>query len=358
MAKGPFWLRGAKGKLAGSVIFKGESGTIVRENVKPRNPKTNAQMRQRVVWATITQAAKKMLPIIGISFEGVNSEKLNRRRFVQLNSTLFARHAQNPSMDNVCAWSGKGNNQLIPNPYILSRGTLIMPRQVLVPKFENDSIPTSTDAVTIPGGEHTALEYWKLMYGMEPGSQLTIPFITAKIDERGVAYSVNNSEGTRIDLIRYSMFYAPRIVLKEPAENDAKFQITAETTSEQLEAFLSTAVVSEKTATDLLGYFLEFAINPPTAGGDITINLDPDWEDLMLVYGSFVCACGAIYSKQDSNGIWRYTNCEMDSCRQNLIPSVQNYYGLYLRNAISTYKSEASRDANYLQTGGDGGDID
>lgn len=47
MAKTGFWLRGAKGKLAGTTIYKGKTGTIQREIVSPSNPRSEGQMRQR-----------------------------------------------------------------------------------------------------------------------------------------------------------------------------------------------------------------------------------------------------------------------------------------------------------------------
>ena len=61
MAKTGIWLRGARGKLAGNVLFKGENAAIIRENVTPRNPQSAKQMLQRVAFATVSQAAKFIL---------------------------------------------------------------------------------------------------------------------------------------------------------------------------------------------------------------------------------------------------------------------------------------------------------
>lgn len=47
MAKVGFWLRGSKGKLAGTSIYRGKGGTQIREIVTPSNPRSGKQMTQR-----------------------------------------------------------------------------------------------------------------------------------------------------------------------------------------------------------------------------------------------------------------------------------------------------------------------
>ena len=72
MAKTGFWLRGARGKFAGAVLAKGADGqTIQRELVKPKNPRTNGQMAQRMIFATVASAYSMMKAICDHSFEGV-----------------------------------------------------------------------------------------------------------------------------------------------------------------------------------------------------------------------------------------------------------------------------------------------
>ena len=61
MAKAGFWLKGARGKLAGSVLQKSAvAGTIIRENVTPKNPRSQAQATRR---ATFAPAAKFYSPL-------------------------------------------------------------------------------------------------------------------------------------------------------------------------------------------------------------------------------------------------------------------------------------------------------
>ena len=51
MAKSGFWLRGARGKLAGGVLQKGENGSIIREHVIMANLLTDALLLLRITFA-------------------------------------------------------------------------------------------------------------------------------------------------------------------------------------------------------------------------------------------------------------------------------------------------------------------
>lgn len=87
MAKAGFWLRGAKGKLAGASMGRGANGqTIMREIVKPKNPRTNAQLMQRAVMATVMQAYSAGKVIFDHSFQGRSVGAPNQQRFMSLNA--------------------------------------------------------------------------------------------------------------------------------------------------------------------------------------------------------------------------------------------------------------------------------
>lgn len=356
MAKAPFWLRGGKGKLAGSVLFKGEKGTIVRENVTPHNPQSGGQMRQRVVWATVTQAAKRMLPIIGISFEGVGSEKLNRRKFVQLNTIILSNTARNILASDTnpdgLAFAGKGNNQLIPNPYIIARGTLQLPRQEYAPVHDGGGdVYDFHFSEIVAFGTYSPLQLWQLIYGFKPGSQFTMPYIQYRMGKW--ASQITDSLGAAIDGIRYSNFYAPRIVLKESAEGT--ITIAADTTIDAITAFLLTAVDESKSDQELVDNFLSLEKTDSTASS-ITISVNVAVSGMIDV-GDYNTACiGTIYSEKDADGVWRYTNSRMISLLTSSF-SDDNYWGLGLKNAMDTFRKSNNTDKNYLQTGGEGGNI-
>lgn len=87
MAKAGFWLRGAKGKLAGSSIGKGADGsTVIREIVTPRNPKTEKQIYQRAIMSTVMLAYSQGKEIFDHAFEGYAKGGENQRRFTSVNA--------------------------------------------------------------------------------------------------------------------------------------------------------------------------------------------------------------------------------------------------------------------------------
>lgn len=90
MAKAGFWLRGARGKLAGTSLGRGANGaTIMREIVTPKNPRTNPQMLQRAVSATVSQAYSHGKEIFDHAFQGFAKGADNMNRFRSLNSRIL-----------------------------------------------------------------------------------------------------------------------------------------------------------------------------------------------------------------------------------------------------------------------------
>lgn len=89
MAKAGFWLRGAKGKLAGAVAQKGQNGTILREIVTPKNPKTEKQIYQRAVMATVMKAYSAGKDIFDHSIQGLERGGKTQQYFIARNAKLL-----------------------------------------------------------------------------------------------------------------------------------------------------------------------------------------------------------------------------------------------------------------------------
>lgn len=366
MAKAPFWLRGGKGKLAGSVLFKGEKGTIIRENVVPRNVQSDPQMRQRIAFGTVTQAAREMLPIIGISFEGYDSEKLNRRRFVQVNSTFLGKKAKINATE--CAWSTKGNNQLIPNPYIMSAGSLDTP-ELFTPYFHNNGsvgvpnmqLAAKTTSITFPKKVMSPLEIWQFLYGVGAGSQITAPMIkTLKGATHFADFEDTIGDATHPvtikDYIRYSKFEAPRVVLKNADEIRSGFDVDftgVEFAWSDVMSALDEAVDKDKSDSNLLGFLK--AVESDFDEGT-TADLTLDWSVFDLETDWQVSAIGIIMSKRRADGSYTYNNCKLLTGHTAIVAG-PSYYGVKLPFAYQSYLSAETRSQNYLQTGGSGGNI-
>lgn len=87
MAKGNMLQGMARGKV-GDVVFSrlnGEQIARVR-NRNPKNPKTNAQLYQRAIMATVMQAYSAGRAIFDHSFEGFSVGEGNQRRFMSVNA--------------------------------------------------------------------------------------------------------------------------------------------------------------------------------------------------------------------------------------------------------------------------------
>lgn len=87
MAKTGFWLKGATGKLAGTTLYKDPTTgeTIMREIVTPSNPKTDAQLMQRIVMHTIAASYGVMKEICDHSFEGMKAGRETMSYFMKQN---------------------------------------------------------------------------------------------------------------------------------------------------------------------------------------------------------------------------------------------------------------------------------
>lgn len=150
MAKAGFWLRGAKGKLAGASMGKGANGqTIMREIVTPKNPKTNAQLMQRAIMATVMQAYSAGKAIFDHSFQGKSVGAQNQQRFMSINARLLRAIITN-DIDNavdVASQQGRVVAPGVPGPVPallqVSEGTLInslLPGGVLTAALANEKL--------------------------------------------------------------------------------------------------------------------------------------------------------------------------------------------------------------------------
>ena len=254
------------------------------------------------------------------------------------------------------AFAPKGNSQLIPNSYIISKGSLTL-ASALVPKTRAESedrpsfgsasfAPVGASAPLTVGANYTALQLWRMLLGVDPGDQLTFPQIYGE----GEAQTLIGANGSTLDLTRFTDFVAPRIVFKTAVSDDEGITYTAETTTEAIQAEMVKAIDGDNTWWD-----------PQDIVANIEIfenNLEIG-EDYDRVFGinndDWLRAIGCIRShKNISNGKWEYSTSSL-VCVWG--PGVNNgdYFGFTLINAAETYKNNVTTDAdgNFLQRGTD-----
>lgn len=173
MAKSGFWLQGAKGKMAGTTIYQANGSTVMRViNRSIKNPRTKAQLIQRIITKTVAKQYSAMKEICDHSFEGVKPGADTMARFRSVNNTILreriaaAQKAGN-EFDEIYNFIPLKSTNFIPANVQLSEGSL--------PQVEIDSV---LDSVSAKMGTVNTYEGVLNHLGLERGDQLT--FVTVE----------------------------------------------------------------------------------------------------------------------------------------------------------------------------------
>lgn len=141
MAKGNLFLGMGRGSVGDVTFYRADGQQLSRaRNRKPRNPKSNAQLIQRAISATIVQAYKAGSIIFDHSFEGKSVPAGSQRAFLSTNMRKL--REQILSQIELAATSSSASVVSpravypVPNAYRISEGSLI---QNLFQKDEDDN---------------------------------------------------------------------------------------------------------------------------------------------------------------------------------------------------------------------------
>jgi len=135
MAKGNILLGMGRGKLGDIVLTRIDGQQIARpRNRQPKNPRTNKQLYQRAVMATVMQAYSAGIKIFDHSFEGKSVGAANQRYFMKINAkalraslAYLINSNANIDVDNAAAVCAPGVTMPVPNRFIVSEGSLTNP---------------------------------------------------------------------------------------------------------------------------------------------------------------------------------------------------------------------------------------
>lgn len=133
---------------------KGKKQQIVRSLAETvSNPQTQAQMRGRMIMATIAQALAALRPIVDHSFDNVVGARANLAEFTSRNYALLKSDvATHPSGNNyfgVNKWQEKGAKQ---GAYIIADGQAQLPSALVLAQATGViSITLNTDNITVGG---------------------------------------------------------------------------------------------------------------------------------------------------------------------------------------------------------------
>ena len=378
MAKNPFWLRGAKGKIAGSVVYQSKGKTVIRENVKPSNPQSNAQMAQRVIFSTVAGAAKGMAGIVNHSFEGVNYGSDSILYFRKLNLDLLREYAAvdfeeapKPSDANVFL-TAKGIKGIIPNSYIISDGSLAPSKMGIKHWRQNDderlglTFPTVTLALSGDGVKSVTLgDALKAILGLHGNNEL-LSLVTILQSAQGYKYSFAGDTAPGFQ-IPYTVMNAVRAYVGAGVDLNTDIAVT-----DAQGALLNTAVgaiseaietafnASPKTDTFFSNIIATMMVEVYTAtleNGALTLTADNDETLPLSNYyadsegNGFVFAAGVVRSKLD-NGSWLRSRSQL--VRVTPQAGLHNY-GIILYQAIESWfaSSQIVENTHYLNAGTD-----
>lgn len=299
--------RGSVGDLTFSVL---NSEQITRAKAKSvKNPRTDAQMIQRVLMSTTVHAYSGMQEIVDHSFQGVPYQGRSMNRFNQLNvKNLRALYAQIAGGDTgvPVAFNANGNKRISLAPWIMSTGSLPTVGlkidseagadwPVAVNNSQTVGIYTVDSGVAIDAAFESAPSYADLIayFGLQAGDQLTLCALTRLVSD--------NEAGCNF---KYGRF------ILQPNDGDLSHLLTDAT------------VANEKNQGVSFSY----------ADGTLFINFADLVEASENNRTFFMEAC--IITSRLENNAWKRSNSQMVMCTDDLADG-----GVDMEEAIDSYSS-------------------
>ena len=299
--------RGSVGDLTFSVL---NSEQITRAKAKSvKNPRTDAQMIQRVLMSTTVHAYSGMQEIVDHSFQGVPYQGRSMNRFNQLNvKNLRALYAQiaGGSTDVPLVFNANGNKRVSLAPWIMSTGSLPTVGLKIdaeasaawpVALTNSQKVGTNTvDAgVAIDATFESAPSYADLIayFGLQAGDQLTLCALTRLVSD--------NEAGCNF---KYGRF------ILQPNDGDLSHLLTDAT------------VANEKNQGISFSY----------ADGTLFINFS-DLVEAGENNRTFLMEACIISSRLENNA-WKRSNSQMVMCTDDLADG-----GVDMEKAIDSYSS-------------------
>lgn len=208
MAKGNLFLGMGRGSVGDVVFYRANGQQLSRaRNRAPRNPKSEAQLIQRAISATIVQAYKAGKVIFDHSFEGKSVPVGCQRRFLSVNMRKL-RSAVISELDTPAATSNArvaspGTTYPVPWSYRISEGSLIQNLFEVVAVTEGQDIGLKVKMVDAQQGE--TISQYASRLNLAAGEIYTL-----------VGFAINNDQSGSDDLIsREASFGFSRLIMKD-----------------------------------------------------------------------------------------------------------------------------------------------
>lgn len=374
MAKAGFYLYGSKGKVGNLVARRGRKGTVLAaRNFTIKNPRTNKQMAQRLILATVSQAAKFLSPIVDHSFEGVAIGQLSKERFRKLNMNRLRKVAANDFATEATGLTAraftttKSTEALIPNTYIISQGSLSNSKLVVEASGHNTTFNVIFPNCSIPlvdttaGSEKITLgEAIKQIFGLA-GVNEQLTFVAIQKTGENYKYAYNDDPDNPGMMIPYTGMIARRMVLDPSVDLSKQISVSLDVVAEEIGAAFN---VSEKTDQNLTTAITEFIANDISAVmSSNSMSLTPSDQfdytafnsgfDASVAALGYVYALGIIRSKLKEDNTWQLSNTTM--VLGDTTADGDSNFGIYWNGAIAAWfeGSTVADDGMYLEAGTD-----
>ena len=220
MAKGNLFLGMGRGSVGDVTFYRADGQQLSRaRNRKPRNPKSNAQLIQRAISATIVQAYKAGSIIFDHSFEGKSVPSGSQRAFLSTNMRKLREEVLR-EIDLAVNLSGSAvvsprSVYPVPNCYRISEGSLIqnvlkidgdnedLLRVYPVDYSENETVAAFLSRLNVSAGEIFTI----VTFGVPRGSrenlvspQCTFGFMRLTVKESALTLATLMSAATFQDV--------------------------------------------------------------------------------------------------------------------------------------------------------------
>lgn len=217
MAKGNLFLGMGRGSVGDVTFYRADGQQLSRaRNRKPRNPKSNAQLIQRAISATVVQAYKAGSIIFDHSFEGKSVPAGSQRAFLSTNMRKLReqvlREMNLEAGSQLASVVSPRAVYPVPNAYRISEGSLI--QNLFVQSVdENDNVA----AVPVAAHQGETIAQYLTRLNIVPGEIFTV-----------VSLGVITTQSGRSSLVSpQCTFGFMRLTVKEAAATSTTSMTTA-----------------------------------------------------------------------------------------------------------------------------------
>ena len=219
MAKGNLFLGMGRGSVGDVTFYRANGQQLSRaRNRRPSNPKSDAQIYQRAISATISQAYKAGKAIFDHAFEGRRVPSGNQQRFLSVNmrklrSDVLTELDESAATSNTRVVS-PGTTYPVPWSYRISEGSLI--QNLFTISLVDNGGAKGLQAVMAEAQEGETVAQYATRLNLSPGEIFTI-----------CAFGINPVGDAEDTISSQASFGFVRLIVKDSVKTSATTMATA-----------------------------------------------------------------------------------------------------------------------------------